>query len=145
MVRAGMKPSAPVSSSLTNSRPGHPGNAALEGGADPIGEEVREQAVEGLALRLHGAPLGDRDGGGDLAQRLRIHALGERAVAKLAGADQAAVDHQIRITADRRGEMGVAAQAQPIVAVVLGAVFGLRLGAQHHLVDQLLDVAALHR
>src|SRR5262245_27684731 len=32
---------------------GDAGNVALERGADPVGEEMREQAVEGLALRLH--------------------------------------------------------------------------------------------
>src|SRR5207302_1469760 len=42
---------------------GHPGDATLEGGADPISQEMRQQPVESLAFRLHGAPLGDRDGG----------------------------------------------------------------------------------
>ena len=40
--------------------------------------------------------------------------------------------------------MRVAAQVEPEMPVVLGGIFGLRLRAQHHLVDQLLDVAALH-
>ena len=40
--------------------------------------------------------------------------------------------------------MGVAAQVETEVAVVLRGIFGLRLRAQHHLVDELLDVAALH-
>ena len=40
--------------------------------------------------------------------------------------------------------MGVAAQIEAEMAVVLVAVFGLRLGAQHHLVDQRLDRLALH-
>ena len=49
---------------------------------------------------------------------------------------------EIGIAADRRGEMGVAAQVEAEMAVVLGGIFGLRLRAQHHLVDQLFDVAA---
>ncbi len=39
--------------------------------------------------------------------------------------------------------MSIAAQIEAEMAVILGRVFGLRLGAQHHLVDQLFDVAAL--
>ena len=50
---------------------------------------------------------------------------------------------QVGVAADRRGEVRVAAQVEAEMAVVLGGVFGLRLGAQHHLVDQLLDVAGL--
>ena len=44
---------------------------------------------------------------------------------------------QVGIAADRRGEMGVAVQVQPEVADIVGAVDGLHLGAQHHLVDDL--------
>ena len=40
--------------------------------------------------------------------------------------------------------MGVAAQVEAEMAVVLVTVFGLRLGAQHDLVDQRLDRLPLH-
>ena len=73
-----------------------------------------------------------------------VLALRQAAVAELAGADQRAMHDEIGIAADRRGEMRVAAQIEAEMAVVLGGIFGLRLGAQHDLVDQLLDVAALH-
>ena len=59
-------------------------------------------------------------------------------------ADQGAMHDEVGIAADRRGEMRVAAQVESEVAVVLGRVFGLRLRAQHDLVDQLLVLAALH-
>ena len=51
---------------------------------------------------------------------------------------------QIGVAADRRGEMRVAAKVEAEMPVILGRIFGLRLGAQHHLVDELLDVAARH-
>ena len=54
------------------------------------------------------------------------------------------MDDEVGVAADRRGEMGVAAQVEAEMAVVLVAVFGLRLGAQHHLVDQSLDRLAAH-
>ena len=40
--------------------------------------------------------------------------------------------------------MRVAAQVQSEMSVILRRVFGLRLAAQHHLVHQLLAIAALH-
>ena len=52
--------------------------------------------------------------------------------------------HQVGVAADRRGEVRIAAQVQAEVAVVLRRVFGLRLRAQHHLVDQLLVLGAFH-
>jgi len=59
-------------------------------------------------------------------------------------ADQRAVHDQIGVAADGRGEMRVAAQIEPEMAVVLGRVLGLRLTAQHHLVDELLVLGAAH-
>src|SRR5437016_1744903 len=44
-------------------------DVALEGCADAIGEEVGEQAIEGLAFGFHGAALGGRDLRADLAER----------------------------------------------------------------------------
>ena len=51
---------------------GRPGDVAFERRADAIGEEMREEPVEGLAFRLHGATLGGRDLCADLAQRRGI-------------------------------------------------------------------------
>ena len=78
------------------------------------------------------------------ASALSSVGLGQAAVAELERADQPAMHDQVGIAADRRGEMRVAAQVQAEMAVILRRVFGLRLRAQHHLVDQLLGVAALH-
>src|SRR6202008_2436618 len=55
-----------------------PGNVPLEGRADAIGEEMREEAVERLAFRLHGAALGGRDLRADLAQRRGVLLRRER-------------------------------------------------------------------
>src|SRR6516162_359622 len=49
---------------------------------------------------------------------------------------------EISIAADRGGEMRVAAQVESKMSVILGGVLGLRLGAQNHLVHELLDVTA---
>ena len=51
---------------------------------------------------------------------------------------------EIGIAADGRGEMGVAAQVEAEMPVVLRGILGLRLRAQHHLVDEFLDIAAFH-
>src|SRR5215467_14273085 len=99
---------------------------ALEGRADAVGEEMGEQAVEGLAFRFHGAALGRRDLCADLAERGNVLLLRQSAVAEPQGADEAAVDDEVGITADRRGEMGVAAQIKTEMPVVLGGIFGLR-------------------
>src|SRR5262249_29704629 len=45
---------------------GDAGDAAFEGGADAIGEEMRDQPVGGLALGHHSAALGGGDARGDL-------------------------------------------------------------------------------
>ena len=76
-----MKPSAPVSSSLTN-RPARvtPATAA-EGGADAVGEEMGDQPVDGFALGRHGAALGGGDAGRDLGERFRRR-VGQPAVAE---------------------------------------------------------------
>ena len=104
------------------------GDAAFEGRADAVGEEMRDQPVDGLALGLHGAALGGRDA----APRSRPSAARSCAVrqavgAELQRADQRAMHDQVGIAADRRGEVRVAAQVEAEMAVVLGGVFGLRL------------------
>jgi hypothetical protein len=54
------------------------------------------------------------------------------------------MDDEIGIAADRRCEMRIAAQVQAEVPVVVGGVLGLRLRAQHHIVDDLLVLGAAH-
>ena len=49
---------------------------------------------------------------------------------------------QVGVAANGRGEVRVAAKVQSEVPVVLRRIFGLGLRAQHHLVDELLDVQA---
>ena len=49
------------------SGPGDAGDAALKGGPDAIGEKMRDQAISGFALGLHGAALGDGNLGRDFA------------------------------------------------------------------------------
>ena len=79
MVRAGTKPSAPVSSSFDEQAgAGDAGNAAVEGRADAVGEEMRDQPVGGLALGLHGAPLGGGDLRGDFGQLRSVGMLSAR-------------------------------------------------------------------
>ena len=103
---------------------------------------MRDQPVVGLALGLHGAALGGRNLRGDFGQRRVVLAFRQAVGAEFSGADQPAMHDQVGIAADGRGEVRVAAQVQAEVAVVLGRIFGLRLRAQHHLVDELLDVLA---
>ncbi len=121
----------------------HAGDAAVESGADAVGQKMRDQPIVGFAFGQHGAPLGRRNLRGDFRQRLVVHRLGQAIAAKLERADQPAMHDQVGIAADRRGEMGVAAQVQAEMAVILRRVFGLRLRAQHDFVDQRLGVAAL--
>src|SRR6516165_4279299 len=101
-------------------------DVALEGRADAVGEEMGEQAVEGLAFGFHGAALGSRDLRADLAERGDVLLLRQAAVAEPHGADEAAVDDEVGVTANRRGEMGVAAQVEAEMPAVLGGIFGLR-------------------
>ena len=103
--------------------------------ADAVGEPVGDEAVDGVALGRHRPPLGGGDLRGDFGE-LVLGAVGQPAFAELQRADQRAMDDQVGIAADRRGEVGVAAEVQAEMADVLRAVFGLRLRAQHHLVEK---------
>ena len=79
----------------------HPRNPALKRGADPVGEVVRDQPVVGLALGLHGAPLGGGNLRRDLAQRAAV-LVGRRAViAEVLRADQRAMHGEVGVAADR--------------------------------------------
>ena len=111
-------------------------------GADLVAQELGDEPVDRLALGRHGAPLGRRDLRGDLRQLCRID-VGQAIAAELQRADQRAMDDQIGIAADRRGEMRIAAQVEAEMAVVLRRIFGLRLRAQHDFVDDVLVLACL--
>ena len=102
--------------------------------SDLIGEIGRDIAVHRLALGDHRAALevGDQLAGHLHRDRLLV---GEPAVAEPVVADQGAVDDEIGIAADRRGEVGVGAERQPEMAVILRAVISLGLRAQHLLHD----------
>ena len=58
--------------------------------------------------------------------------------------DQRAVDDQVGVAADGRGEVRVLQQVQAEVAEILVGVAGLRLRAQHHLVDEVFVLGAPH-
>ncbi|MCY1290883.1 hypothetical protein D9M70_400460 [compost metagenome] len=130
---------------------GHRGDHAGEGLAYPLAHVFALQPVDHVAGRLVGAPLGHRALLAKLLQarlvvgidaRLR-HARRADALDMLGlplGADQAAdraVHQQVRIAADRRGEVGVGLVVQAEVAVVLRGVHRLAEGTQHHRLDQL--------
>ena len=70
--------------------------------------------------------------------------VGRPSLPSLQRADQSAMHDEIGIAADRRGEMRVAAQIEAEMAEILRRIFGLRLRAQHHFIDQPFDIAALH-
>src|SRR5712671_3588557 len=48
---------------------------------------------------------------------------------------------QVRIAPNGRGEVGIAAEVEAEMSVIFGGVFGLRLGTEHHFVDELIDIA----
>ncbi len=80
--------------------------------ADPVGEEVRDQAVRGFALGLHRAALGGGNASRDLVQRLHRRRSRQAVVAEAQRPDERAVHDQVGVAADRRGEMRVAAQVR---------------------------------
>ncbi len=100
-------------------------DAALEARADAVGEMVRDQPVIGFALGLHGAALGRRNLRGNLRQRRDILAGGQAVGAEVLGADEPTMHDQVGIAANGRGEVGVAAEIQSEVPVVLRRVFSL--------------------
>src|SRR5207245_10722614 len=109
-----------------------PREVPVKGRTDAIGEEMRDQTVEGLAFGLHGAALGGGDLRADLTERSRVLLLRQAAVAEPYRANEAAVDDEVGIAADRRGEMRIAAQIQAEMPVIFRRIFGLRLRAQHN-------------
>src|SRR5208337_1190918 len=108
------------------------GDPRFKQGADAVREMRRHQPVDRLALGRHRAPLGRGYMLGDLREFPAAHVV-EATLAEIERPDQRPVDDEIRVAPNGRGEMRVAAQIQTEMAVVLVAVFGLRLGAQHDL------------
>src|SRR6516225_3694284 len=90
----------------------HPGNMPVENRPDAIGQEVSDQPIGGFALGLHGAAFGGGNVGRDFGKAARVGGIGQTVSAKLERADQGAMDDEIGIAADRRSEMGVAAQIE---------------------------------
>ena len=115
----------------------HAVDAAREDVAYPLRQEGRREAVHGLTLGGGGAALGAGDMLADRFEALLLIGT-EAVVTQLQPADQRAVHQQVRIAADRRGEVGVARQRQPEVPQVLAAVIGLALAAQDQVVDHLV-------
>src|SRR5205814_3722440 len=68
-------------------RPGDAADAAFEGRADLLAQEMRDEPVDRLALRLHGAPLRAGNIGRDLAERAHVVAVRQAVVAALHRAD----------------------------------------------------------
>src|SRR5439155_5596350 len=126
------------------SRAGNAGDVAAELCADLIGQKVGQQPVEGFALRFHGAPLCRRDGGSDFPECADISVLGQTVRAHAQGSNEAAMNYEICIAANGRGEMGIAPKVETEMTVILCGVFSLRLGPEHNLVDELFNIAPLH-
>ena len=84
------------------------GEVALEFIADLVGHELHLLPLQQLALRIVGAALHFRSVAGHLGQL--VDPLFARLVGQqgMAGGAQRAVHHQIRIAADRRGEVRIA-------------------------------------
>ena len=100
----------------------HAGDVALELVADLVGHELHLLPLQQLALGLVGAPLHLGGVPRDLRQILGLLLAllgGERRVARGA---QRAVDDEIGIAADRRGEMRVARRREAEVPEVLRRV-----------------------
>ena len=144
-VRAGMKPSAPVSSSFTN-RPARVTPLMRPAKVAPM-RSARKCAISRSTVSR--SAFMARRSAAEMRAAISpsaacVHAARQAVGAEILRADQRAMHHQVGVAADRRGEVRIAAQIEPEMAVVLRRVFGLRLGAQHHLVDQLLVLGAAH-
>src|SRR5690606_21745446 len=84
-------------------------------------------------------------GGGDVlgdAGQPETFGLAQAIVPEAKRSDQRPVNDEVGITADRRGEVGIAVEIETEMAVIVWRIFGLGLRAQHHFAD-LLDIAGL--
>ena len=113
-------------------------HTAREGCSDPVLQVGRDEAVLGRPFGCLGAALRRRDLAGGLGQQL-ISVGGQTTAAQSVGGDQGPVHQQVRIAANRRGEMGVARQGKAEMAARGGAIDRLALRPQ----DQAADHAAL--
>ena len=84
-------------------------------------------AIHGAALGRHGAALAHRQVLAELLEAALV-GLAEAAFAQPIGRDQGAVNEQVGIATDRRGEVGIAAERQPEMPEIVRAVDGLRSG-----------------
>src|SRR6185369_7533648 len=111
----------------------HAGDPALDQRSDLVGEKGGDVAVHRLAFGDHRAALQIGDELADHVHRSGLLAAEPRTARvrlQAPGPDQRAVDEEIGVTADRRGEMGVGAQCEPEMAVIVRAVISLGLRAQ---------------
>src|SRR5262249_19007740 len=88
------------------------GDVAGGGWADAIGEEMRQQAIARLLFVFHGAALAGRDLPAAPPERGGVLFRRQATNAEPQGADEPAMDDEVGVAADRRGEMGVAAQVE---------------------------------
>ncbi len=116
---------------------GGAGDAAVEAGVELGSHEAGDQALEGAALGFHGPALAAGEVLAQARQLGLVHTLGKPVLAKDQVADEGAVDDEVAVAADGRGEMGVVLQVEAEMADVLRAVDGLGLGAQDQGGDQL--------
>ena len=113
----------------------HTGNSRSEIRTNFIRHVGSEVTVDGVAF----GELGTAFGRGDVRRGLREargFVGGKGTVAQSQTADQRTMHQQIGVAPDRTGEMRIARQGQAEMPDIVGAVFRLRLTAQHDLVDQ---------
>ena len=115
---------------------GDPGDRRREFPAHPVGQEDRAQPVRRVAFGGGGAPLGAGYVGGRRFRPLLSAAVGP-ALAETARGDQGTVHHEVRVTPDRRGEVGVSPESQSEMADIRGAVDRLGLRPEDRLAHQL--------
>ena len=104
--------------------------------ANLVRHERRQVTIDRLAFGELGAPLGGGDVLGGVGEPRGLLGI-QRARAKVQAGDQRTVHQQVGVAPDRTGEMRVAGQREAEMTDVVRAVGGLRLAAQHNLIDQL--------
>src|SRR5258706_13887244 len=85
-------------------------DAAGKSGADAVGKMVRNEAIGGLALGLHGTAFGGGNLCGDFAERCHVHVLRCPVVAELAGADEGTMHGKGGVARGRRRGKGRAGE-----------------------------------
>ena len=111
-------------------------DAGGEFGADAFGQPGGEVALLRVALGELGATLGVRDllaDGGEVGAAVPCEAV----LAQSQRPDQGAVDEQVGVTPDRRGEVAVTGESKAEMAEVVRRVSRLGLAAQDHEVDKM--------